>query len=114
MCIIFVKKMIPRPKSDRFVLEPHLFSDFKPTGVRGQDLEHILLTFDEFKTFRLADYKVLLHAEVADEMEISRSTFTRLNEKARNKIADFIIQGKLLIIEVGSIHFRHNIIFTSN
>ena len=99
-----------RPKSDRIVLEPPLFSDFKPIGVRGQDLEQILLTLDEFEAFRLADYKGLSHAEAADEMEISRSTFTRLIEKARKKIADFIIQGMLLTIEGGSIHFRNNII----
>ena len=53
---------------------------------------------------------ILMHAEAADEMEISRSTFTRLIEKARKKIADFLIQGKLLTIEGGSIHFRNNII----
>ncbi len=99
-----------RPKSDRIVLEPPLFSDFKPIGVRGQDLDQILLTLDEFEAFRLADDIGLSHAEAADEMEISRSTFTRLIEKARKKIAEFIIQGKLLTIEGGSIHFRNNII----
>ena len=99
-----------RPKSDRIVHEPPLFSDFKPIGVRGQDLEQILLTLDEFEAFRLADNMGLSHATAADEMEISRSTFTRLIEKARQKIAEFIIHGKLLSIEGGSIHFRNNII----
>ena len=99
-----------RPKSNRIVLEPPLFSDFKPIGVRGQDLEQILLTLDEFEAFRLADNMGLSHATAADEMEISRSTFTRLIEKARQKIAEFIIHGKLLSIEGGSIHFRNNII----
>ena len=98
-----------RPKSDRIVHEPPLFSDFKPIGVRGQDLEQILLTLDEFEAFRLADNMGLSHATAADEMEISRSTFTRLIEKARQKIAEFIIHGKLLSIEGGSIHFRNNI-----
>lgn len=99
-----------RPKSDRIVHEPPLFSDFKPTGIRGQNLEQILLTLDEFEAFRLADHIGLSHATAANEMEISRSTFTRLIEKARQKIAEFIIQGKLLTIEGGSIHFRNNII----
>jgi predicted DNA-binding protein (UPF0251 family) len=79
-------------------------------GVRGGNLEQILLTLDEFEALRLADFIGLTHAEAADEMEISRSTFTRLVEKARKKIADFLIQGKLLTIEGGSIHFRNNII----
>ncbi len=79
-------------------------------GVRGRNLDQILLALDEFEAFRLADFVGLTHAEAADEMEISRSTFTRLIEKARKKIADFLIQGKLLTIEGGSIHFRNNII----
>lgn len=47
-------------------------------------------------------------------MEISRSTFTRLIENARKKIADFIVQGKVLTIEGGNIHFRNNIIHCLN
>ena len=101
---------MPRPQDNRIVHEPPLFSEFKPMGVRGRNLEQILLTLDEFEALRLADYNGLMHAEAADEMEISRSTFTRLIEKARKKIADFLIQGKLLTIEGGSIHFRNNII----
>ena len=101
---------MPRPQDNRIVHGPPLFSEFKPMGVRGRNLEQILMTLDEFEALRLADFIGLSHAEAADEMEISRSTFTRLIEKARKKIADFLIQGKLLTIEGGSIHFRNNII----
>ena len=101
---------MPRPQDNRMVLEPPLFSEFKPLGIKGQDLEQIQLALDEFEAFRLADHNGLSHAEAADEMGISRSTFSRLIEKARKKIAEFIIQGKLLTIEGGSIHFRNNII----
>ncbi len=101
---------MPRPQDNRIVHEPPLFSEFKPMGIKGRDLEQILLTLDEFEAFRLADFVGLSHAEAADEMEISRSTFTRLIEKARKKIAEFLIQGKILTIEGGSIHFRNNII----
>jgi predicted DNA-binding protein (UPF0251 family) len=99
-----------RPQYNRIVHEPPLFSDFKPIGVRGQDLKQIVLTLDEFEAFRLADQQGLTHAMAADEMEISRSTFSRLIEKARKKIADFIIHGRMLTIEGGSVHFRVNII----
>ena len=101
---------MPRPRSDRIVQMPPLFSEFKPIGVAGKLLEQTILSLDEYEAFRLADYIGLSHAEAADEMEISRSTFTRLIEKARRKIADLIIQGKLLTIEGGNIHFRKNII----
>jgi len=111
MCIIFVIIYImPRPQFNRIVHEPPLYSDFKPIGVRAQNLEQIVLTLDEFEAFRLADQLGLSHASAADEMEISRSTFSRLIEKARKKVADFIILGKSLTIGGGTVHFRVNII----
>lgn len=115
MFIIFVVKLykkvyMPRPKNNRIVHEPPLFSEFKPIGVKGQTLEQVILSLDEFEAIRLADYMKLSHEEASEEMEISRSTFTRLIEQAREKIADFIIKGKLLNIEGGNIHFRNNII----
>ncbi len=101
---------MPRPQNNRIVSEPPIFTDFKPVGIKGKNLQQVLLSLDEFEAFRLADYLNLSHAEAADEMEISRSTFTRLIEKARKKIAYFIISGKLLKIDGGNIHFRRNII----
>jgi len=101
---------MPRPQYNRIVHEPPLFTEFKPIGIKGQDLLQIQLTLDEFEAVRLTDQLGMSHESAADEMEISRSTFTRLIEKARKKIADFIIRGRLLTIEGGSIHFRNNII----
>lgn len=101
---------MPRPKNNRIVLEPPLFTEFKPVGTRGHSLDRAELTLDEFEAFRLADQMSLSHAEAADEMEISRSTFSRLIEQARRKIADFIINGKILSINGGNIHFRTNTI----
>ncbi|MEN8157242.1 MAG: DUF134 domain-containing protein [Bacteroidota bacterium] len=101
---------MPRPQFNRIVHEPPLFSEFKPVGVRGSELKRIILTLDEFEAFRLADQLGYTHAIAAHEMEISRSTFSRLIEKARKKIADFMIHGTLLSIEGGSVHFRTNII----
>ncbi len=99
-----------RPEKDRIVLNPPLFSEFKPVGIPSNSLIQVLLTLDEYEAFRLSDYLGLSQLEAAREMEISRPTFTRLIEKARKKIADFIVQGKILTIEGGNIHFRRNII----
>jgi len=103
-----------RPQNNRIIHEPPIFSEFKPVGIRGPNLKQVFLTLDEFESLRLADQLGLSHAEAAEEMEISRSTFSRLIEKARKKIADFIIQGKLLTIEGGNIYFRNNIIRCQN
>lgn len=99
-----------RPKNNRIVLEPPIYTDFKPVGAKGVSLEQIQLSLDEFEAFRLADHIGLSHEEAAGEMEISRSTFTRVIEKARKKIASFIIEGKILNIDGGNIHFRTNLI----
>ena len=101
---------MPRPKSNRIVHEPPLFTEFKPVGVPGTELEQVLLSLDEYEAVRLADYVGMSHEEAADEMEISRSTFSRLIEQARKKMASFLFQGKLLTIIGGNVHFRFNII----
>ena len=98
-----------RPKKNRIVFEPPVFTEFKPVGVGSRHLENEILTLDEFEAFRLADYMGLSHEEASNEMEISRSTFTRLIEKARKKIAELIIHGKVLTIDGGNVHFRNNI-----
>lgn len=99
-----------RPKSKRIVHKPPIFTEFKPIGIAGGLLGQISLSLDEFEAFRLADHIGLTHAEAANEMEISRSTFTRLIEEARKKIAGLIVNGNILSIEGGNIHFRKNIV----
>ena len=101
---------MPRPKSDRIIHEPPLFTEFKPMGIPGRNLEQIKLSLDEFEALRLADHVGLSHEEAAEQLEISRSTFTRLIRKARKKVADFMFTGKLLSIGGGNVHFKNNII----
>ncbi|NOZ48177.1 MAG: DUF134 domain-containing protein [Chlorobi bacterium] len=99
-----------RPEKSRIVHKPPIFTEFKPMGVGGKFLDRITLSLDEYEAFRLADYIGLSQSEAAEEMEISRPTFTRLIEKARKKIAGLLVNGKILTIEGGNIHFRKNII----
>ena len=99
-----------RPKNERIVHNPPLFNEFKPAGYGAKMLKRQVLSLDEFEAIRLADSVGLSHIEAAGEMEMSRSTFTRLIELARKKVSDFLIQGNLLIIDGGNIHFRNNII----
>lgn len=102
--------IMSRPRKERIVHQPPQFTSFKPMGVMRRNLQPVSLSLDEFEAIRLADYKGMDHAEAAEEMEISRSTFTRLIEKARHKISKFIIDGRGLFIEGGNIHFRGNLI----
>jgi uncharacterized protein len=101
---------MPRPRRNRFVYEPPLFTEFKPVGIAAKSLLRNRLTLDEYEAVRLADYQGYSHEEAAAEMQISRSTFSRLVVVARKKIADSMVNGKALSIEGGNIHFRYNII----
>ena len=99
-----------RPEKNRSVQLPPLFNRFKPAGIMNCDLLEVLLSLDEYEALRLADYDGLEHSEAAELMKISRPTFTRLISRARNKIAEFLVEGKALSIEGGAVHFRENII----
>lgn len=98
-----------RPTKERIVNTPPIFNSYKPTGFNRSKLKRILIRLDEYEAIRLADYQGLDHATAAERMKISRSTFTRLIESARKKVASFIIEGGELVIDGGNIHFRGNI-----
>jgi len=97
-----------RPRNNRIINQPPIYREFKPSGVKGYKLGTEILTIDEFEAIRLADGLQLSHEEAALQMQISRPTFTRLIEKARQKTANFLINGKILLISGGNIHFKHN------
>ena len=99
-----------RPEKKRDVFEPPLYSRFKPAGVPASETETIMLSLDEYEAIRLADYDGLEHSEAAEKMSISRPTFTRLIARARQKTAEFLVEGRSLMIEGGAVHFSQNII----
>ena len=99
-----------RPKKQRVVNQPPVHRSFKPVGVPRTKLELLNLSLDEFEAIRLADHLGMDHNDASGEMEISRSTFTRLIEKAHKKISRFLIIGGQLNIDGGNIHFRTNIL----
>lgn len=101
---------MPRPENEKYVHAPPVFNNFKPAGVGSRFLGKVQLSIDEYEALRLADYEGLSHEEAASEMGTSRSTFTRIIERARKKMTDFMINGKMLIIDGGNIHFRRNLI----
>ncbi|HUU50849.1 MAG TPA: DUF134 domain-containing protein [Nitrospinota bacterium] len=93
---------MPRPVKTRFIRDIPRVSHFKPRGKPMRFLEEIILTLDEYEALRLADLEGKNHNEASKFMGISRPTFTRLIERARRKLADGIINGKLITIEGGN------------
>ncbi len=72
---------------------------FKPCGMPGHNLEYETLTKDEIEAIRLADFEGLYQEEAANEMEVSRPTFSRILNNARKKIANALISGKAIEIQ---------------
>lgn len=100
--------MARNPK-ERMISHPPLFTVFKPAGVVGVKLGLVAMELDEHEAIRLADYEGLEHEQAAIAMGISRSTFTRLIERARKKLASMLIDGLKLMIDGGNIHFKENL-----
>ncbi len=73
---------------------------FKPCGIKRTELEKVYLLEDEMEALRLADYEGLYQQECADKMGISRTTFSRLIESARGKVADAFVNTKALNIKM--------------
>jgi predicted DNA-binding protein (UPF0251 family) len=72
---------------------------FKPCRKRGCFLERVILGYDEIEALRLADFKGLYQEDAAQMMKISRSTFSRIVTQARRKVADAILNGKIIMIK---------------
>jgi predicted DNA-binding protein (UPF0251 family) len=87
-----------RKKIQRNIEADHGHLCFKPCGIRKIHLKHIELCEDEVEAIRLSDYEGLYQQECADKMGISRTTFARLIESARGKIADALLHSKALKI----------------
>ncbi len=100
---------MPRPKIDKMVGKPPVFKEFKPVGIPKKNIPEVKMSLEEYEALRLADYEAFTQEQAAEEMEISRPTFTRLIEEARKKLTDFLIHGKNLIIDGGAVHFRENV-----
>lgn len=75
---------------------------FKPCGRPGRGTERVGLRADELEAIRLADLEGLYQEDAAQRMGISRTTLSRTLAEARRKVADALIGGKRLVIELDS------------
>lgn len=98
-----------KARKNRNVLYPPWMHYFKPHGYMPFNPENsVILTIDEYESIRLADHEDLKQEEAAKRMNISRPTFTRLINSARKKIADAMVNGKIMKIEGGNFIFLKN------
>ncbi len=93
---------MPRHKRCRSVAVSPVVTFFKPRGVPMVQLEQVVLELDEVEAMRLADFEGRYHEEAAKLMGVSRQTFGRIIEKARQKVADALLHGKAVAIRYSS------------
>ncbi|TFG48537.1 MAG: DUF134 domain-containing protein [Gemmatimonadales bacterium] len=79
---------------------------FKPAGIPARALDEVVMTLDEFEALRLADPEGQYQEQAAERMGVSRSTFGRILDSARRKVAEVLIGGKALRIEGGPVHLE--------
>jgi predicted DNA-binding protein (UPF0251 family) len=75
---------------------------FKPSGIPLTNLQEIRLSIEEAEAIRLKDSEGLEQDDGARKMSVSRSTFARILLSARQKIADALLNGKVIRIEGGN------------
>jgi len=85
-------------KKERIIKNNPRVKRFSPRGYRGRP-DIVRIALDEFESIRLADQQELKNLEAASCMGVSRQTFERILKKARQKIAEAIVEGKIIQIE---------------
>ncbi|HOO27091.1 MAG TPA: DUF134 domain-containing protein [Lachnospiraceae bacterium] len=96
-----------RPKKWRRIEHIPAIPYFVPSETNTEGLEENILQLEELEAIRLKDLEGLEQGECAERMEVSRPTFQRILLSAREKLADSLINGKMLHIEGGN--FTRNI-----
>ena len=91
-----------RPQKNRRVAFNPEISYFKPRGIPMFDLEEVRLTVDQREAIRLSDLLGLSHEDAGRRMGVSRATFGRIVQRARQAVADALINGKAINVEGGS------------
>lgn len=92
---------MPRPRKWRrvcFLPESNLFG---PLRGDFREREIIIMSVEEYETIRLIDLEGLSQEDCADRMTVARSTVQRIYNDAKNKVADVLVNGKVLKIEGG-------------
>ena len=72
---------------------------FTPCGMEGRGSGEVVLTIEELEAVRLADLERLDQNACAEQMGISRGTFQRIIGSARQKVADALVNARVIRID---------------
>lgn len=94
--IIFAHKFFIMPRRRRFrkIIKPPEFKGYKPYGHLLGGTESVELLYEEYEAIKLSDYDRMKHEQAAELMGVSRATFARVYQSARQKIAKALVETK--------------------
>ncbi len=92
---------MPRPRKWRKVCCMPENNEYGPIGVVGSGGETVIMTVDEYETIRLIDLEGFTQEEAANQMDVARTTVQGIYAEARRKLAESLIEGKVLHIAGG-------------
>ena len=92
---------MPRPMKWRKVCCLPESNRFGPLDSPANTENFINMTVDEYETIRLIDLEGFTQEESASQMNIARTTVQGIYNEARKKVAESLVNGKVLFIEGG-------------
>lgn len=90
-----------RPRKRRRVCRLPNHLEFGPLGGNLKTDSKIILSVEEFEVIRLIDLEGLEQVEAAERMEVARSTVQRMYSEAKGKLANALVNGRILKIKGG-------------
>jgi len=97
-----------RPIKPRKLILPHRDVSFVLEGEVNYNKESVTLLSEEYEVIKLVDYEKMNHLQTAKVLNVSRPTVTRIYERARNKIAESLVELKTLKLEGGNSIYLEN------
>lgn len=92
---------MPRPMKWRKVCCLPERNRFGPLDANADEKNHVKMTVDEYETIRLIDLEGFTQEECAKQMNVARTTVQGIYIEARKKLAESLVNGKVLLIEGG-------------
>jgi predicted DNA-binding protein (UPF0251 family) len=92
---------MPRPRKWRKVCCLPESNRFGPLDSPAKMEPVVNMTVDEYETIRLIDLEGMTQEECAGQMNIARTTVQGIYNDARKKLAESLVNGKVLRIEGG-------------
>ncbi|HOP65806.1 MAG TPA: DUF134 domain-containing protein [Bacilli bacterium] len=95
-----------RPVKSRIVCSKPKVNTFGPRNC--DNLDCIFMTLEEYEAIRLIDYEDLTQEEASRFMDVARTTIQGIYDNARKKVADALVNGKMIKIEGGNYNLCTN------